>query len=122
MAANLKMCLYSIVRGVLQVSVAMALNDDEMAEQALLGIGYFIFSSDIKLRSLCVIIVVVGSCTIKMLNSQDHVSHEGCVRRFMLEVLFESETGRKESKCLSVWNFWNCLKSFTVRAVFQCGQ
>jgi hypothetical protein len=102
MAANLKMCLYSIVRLLLQVSVAMALNDDEMAEQALQGIGYFIFSSDIKLRSLRVIIVVVGSCTIKMLNSQDRVSHEGYVHRFMLEVLFESETGRKESECLSV--------------------
>ncbi len=86
------------------------------------GIGYFIFSSDMKLRSLCVIIVVVGSCTNKMLNSQDRVSHEGYVHRLMLEVLFESETGRKESKCLSVQNFWNCFKSFIVRAVFQRDQ
>jgi hypothetical protein len=102
MAANLKMCLYSIVREVFQVSVATALNDDEMAEQALQGIGCFIFSSDIKLRSLCVIIIVVGSCTNKMLNSQDHVSHEGYVRRLMLEVPFESKTRRKESECLNV--------------------
>jgi hypothetical protein len=69
-----------------------------MVEQATQGIGYFIFSSDIKLRSLCVIIVVVGSCTIKMLNSQDRVSHEGYVHRLMLEVLLNQ---RLEERSLS---------------------
>jgi hypothetical protein len=47
--------------------MALAFNDDEMAEKALQEMGYFIFCTDIKHIPQFLIIFVVASCIV---NSQ----------------------------------------------------
>jgi hypothetical protein len=53
-----------------QFAMALAFNDDEMAEKALQEMGYIIFCADIKHIPQFLIIFVVASCTVKTLNSQ----------------------------------------------------